>query len=396
MRHTRRYVLLAFSAVGLTVLAALALNTAVNPLRVTPAPWTVAALDPYREIDSRIRTSKAGLIRSGRWRVAIFGSSRPALALDPSLPDWRRDDVVNLSLQAATLPETLAVFRYAASRQPLEIALVGIDAGDLTTPPIANIATDFAGSPFDPQAVAVERELRYLLGLSTLEESIATLGRAWAGQPAAHDPHGFRRKADNPVGVRRVTADFYVPFAARQAAARRAGAGPDPAELRVLSELISEARCRNIRLFLFLMPTHFSYFAALRSHGDPLPSFADERAAILGLVEQANRIPGAQAVEFWDFNTRHPANLEPLPAGDQSSVAMRWWLDPLHAKPALGRIMLGRMLGWPLDDPAAADYGTPVDRAAADWLAREIDRGIDEYLAANPADAALLGPPDGP
>lgn len=390
MSHSRRYFLTAAAAIGAAALAALGLNTTVNPLRVSPAPWTASGLDPYREIDDQIRTAKAGLVRSGHWGVAILGSSRPALMLDPSLPDWRRDDVVNLSLQAGTLPETLAMFRYAAEHQPLELALVGIDPGDLTTGPVTHIRTDLAGSPLDPEADALERELRYLLGISTLEKSLATLGRRSSDQPATHDPRGYKHKSDNPGSLRKIIAENYIPFAARQSVQRRGGPTLHPDKHRALLDLLAEARRRNIRLVLFFPPTHASYLASLRLLEDPQPDFAIERGAILDAVESANRQPGGPPAEFWDFNGSHPWNLEPLPPGDQSSAAMDHWLDPIHAKSAVGRVMLARMLDWPLASGPASSYGTRVTRQNLLSTATNLNHSIDQYLTDQPADAEFL------
>jgi hypothetical protein len=68
----------------------------VNPWRVTPVPWQAKSLEPYRSQPEHLRTSKAGLLRSGKWRVALCGSSRTANGLDPDHPGWGRGDVVNL------------------------------------------------------------------------------------------------------------------------------------------------------------------------------------------------------------------------------------------------------------------------------------------------------------
>lgn len=390
MNHSRRYFLLALAAIGVAALAALGFNTTVNPLRVSPAPWTADQLNPFREIDDQIRTCKAGLVRSGNWQVAILGSSRPALLLDPSLPDWGEKNVVNLALQAGTLPETLAAFRYVAARHPLELAIVGIDPGDLTTGPVGHIITDFDSSPLNPEADRVERELRYLLGLSTLEKSFATLGRWASDERARHDPRGFKHKSDNPGSLRRVIADNYIPFAARQARERKGGPTLHPPKHQALLDLVTEARRRNIRLVLIFPPTHASYLASLRLLDDPRPDFAVERAAVLDAVEQANADVDGPPVEFWEFSGSHPWNLEPLPPGDESSAAMDHWLDPIHAKPRVGRVMLARILDWPLASAAEKRYGTRVTRDALPSLAADLDRSIDLYLTNQPDDAAFL------
>ena len=63
MSAPRGYVTALFGCIGLTLLAAVLLNTTVNPWRVTPTPWSAEKLDPYRDISSQIRTGKAGIVR---------------------------------------------------------------------------------------------------------------------------------------------------------------------------------------------------------------------------------------------------------------------------------------------------------------------------------------------
>ena len=70
-----------------------AFNTWINPLWVTPTPWTDEKFAEYRPIYRQQRTGKAGIARSAPWKVAFFGSSRADIAFDPMLPQWGKPAV---------------------------------------------------------------------------------------------------------------------------------------------------------------------------------------------------------------------------------------------------------------------------------------------------------------
>ena len=136
MRALKRYQTFFLLLILGMAIGGFALNTTVNPWRVTPTPWTSEKLEPYRAIEiSWNRTSKAGLVRSGNWDAAMFGSSRVDIGLDPQHPVFDGMQCANLGLNAGLLVENHAMFRYFIERQTPRLVILAIDAGDLSTPP---------------------------------------------------------------------------------------------------------------------------------------------------------------------------------------------------------------------------------------------------------------------
>jgi hypothetical protein len=106
-RHLfRNFTLTILISAAFCVLLFTGINTWINPLWVSPSPWTDQSYAEYRPIYRHQRTGKAGIAASRPWEVAFFGSSRVDLSLDPALPQWGGTPAVNLAVSAGTLPET--------------------------------------------------------------------------------------------------------------------------------------------------------------------------------------------------------------------------------------------------------------------------------------------------
>ncbi len=378
MTPLKRYQLLFLVLLGGALVLGLALNTWVNPLRVTPTPWSAEELEPYRAIEQRWnRTAKAGLAKSGDWQVGLFGSSRVDIALDPEHPSFGDRRVVNLGLNAALILENRAIFDYFLDHQAeVETVIFALDPGDLSSPPPPRNLTDFALSPLEPGADPVERELRYLAGGSTLAASAATLARASRDEPAEHTPEGFRRHAPFPDNQRALIASLYLSTTYRVAKGRIDLDGVSEPKLAALDAIIERCRQRGIELILLLTPNHVLFQLAFPELGSPDPWFEGERRL---LAERAG-----DGVVVWDFLDAHPLNADPLPPAG-SPGHMEHWIDLFHATPEVGAAMLERIHG------GAGDFGVRLGTPeAATARAAEVEAQLEDHAARHPDDLEFL------
>ncbi|BCX49471.1 polysaccharide deacetylase [Haloferula helveola] len=377
MRSLRRYhAFLIVLLVG-TVVLGYGLNTVVNPWRVTPTSWSSQKLEPYREIDNTWnRTAKAGLVRSGTWDAAMFGSSRVDIALDPKHPLFDGMRCANLGLNAAQLFENKAIFDYFMDREDAKLVVFAIDAGDLTTPPPKRNPTDFALSPLDRDADPIERELRYHLGISTCASSFETLGRAVGNEPADHTPEGFRHDSEFPKDLRQTIAGLYLATTVRMVEGRKRYGKLDPTKLEVIRSIVERCRQDGTRLVFLITPNHALFQTCYRELGDPDPWFEKDRAALAQFAS-----PG---VEIWDFLDGHALNAEPLPPADQPGAHFDHWIDLFHATPEVGNLILDRIAG------KAGNYGRRLEPDSVEARVREVQQGVDRYLEANPDDLNFL------
>jgi hypothetical protein len=385
VRSLRRYQTFFLLLLAGLVLAGFALNAWVNPWRVTPMPWTSRSLEPYRAIEINWnRTSKAGLVRSGDWDAAMFGSSRVDIQLDPTHPAFDGLRCVNLGLNAGLLGENHAMFRYYIDRENPRLVVLAIDPGDLSAPPPRHNLTDFPLSPLDPDAPPFERELRYRAGISTLAASFATLARAARDQPADHTPQGFRRHAAFPANQRQLIASLYMATTYRMAVGHGVHGGLSPRKTAMMEDIVARCRARNARLVIFFTPNHALFQLAFRELNQRDPYFERERRYLAGLAARANAAaPEAPPIEVWDFLDGHPLNAPPLPPADRPGSHLDGWIDLFHATPAIGGRMLDRLRG-------PGDYGTrlfPENVAARVALVRS---QLEDYATRHPDDLAFL------
>ena len=390
MRALLRYRRFLLWLLAATAVGALALNTWVDPWRVAPAPWTSRSLDPYRAIENTWnRTAKAGLVRSGSWDAAMFGSSRVDIALDPAHPAFSGMRCVNLGLNAAGLVENHAMFRYLMERESPRLVVFAIDPGDLSTPPPSVNVTDFSLSPLDEKASAVERELRYRAGISTLTASFATIGRAIRGQQADHTPAGFRRETVYPQNQRQLVATLYLSTTARMARNRIRHDAVNPEKVQLLEDIVATCRARGSRLVILLTPNHALFQLAFRELGDPDPFFARDRETLAAIAAKAN-LAGSTAstpappVEVWDFLDAHPLNCAPLPPAAAKGAHIENWIDLFHASPEIGRLMLDRVAG------TDNGYGTNLTSQPVESRVAATKHGLEAYASRHPDDLAFL------
>jgi hypothetical protein len=343
-------------------------------------------MEPYRAIENTWnRTAKAGLVRSGTWDAAIFGSSRVDIALDPAHPLFAGMRCANLGLNAAGLVENHAMFRYFMAREQPRLVVFALDPGDLSTPPPRVNVTDFALSPLDEQASAVERELRYLAGVSTFTASAATLGRAWRGQQADHTPAGFRRDTAYPANQRQLVATLYLATTVRIVRNRIRHDGVNARKLELLEDIVTRCRAAGTRLVLLLTPNHALFQLVFRELGDPDAEFTRDRLALAGMAGRADaENPATAAVEVWDFLDGHPLNRAPLPPPGAKGVHIAGWIDLFHASPELGTLMLDRIAGQP------GDYGVRLTTETVAGRGAAVRAGLDTYVSQQPDDLIFL------
>ncbi|MEM9237812.1 MAG: hypothetical protein AAGB14_13635 [Verrucomicrobiota bacterium] len=376
MTALRRYRNFLLTLVAGTVAFAFFFNTWANPWRVTPSPWTSEKLEDYRAIENDWnRTSKAGLIRSGSWDAAIFGSSRVDIALNPEHPLFEDHRCVNLGLNAANIVENHAMFRYFVEHQDARLVIFALDAGDLSTEPRNKSIADLPLSPL-AEGDTLERELRYRVGISTLESSFNTTRRELTDTLPEHTPEGFRREPPFPKNQRALIGGLYTATKIRLARDRAKLDGISPEKLALLKDIIDTCRQRNIRLIFLITPNHALFQLAFPALDNPDPYFLRDRQTIVAT---------ADGFEVWDFLDAHPINLEPLPPADQPSAHMTHWTDTFHVTPEIGDLMLDRIAG------ADGDYGVQLSNPAQlESRIEAIKSGLSDYASKHSGDLEFL------
>ncbi len=374
-QSARRYARL---VVGLAVLCLVVVglaNTRVNPWRVTPVSWQDPKYDDYRGEVKSLRTTKAGILRSGEWKVALVGSSRVANAFDPELATWGRKDVANLGCNAAFLNETTAIGKYFVEHEPAELLLLGIDPGDMTSKVDTRPLFDFESSPFSPNA-GLDNELRYVFGISTLEDSLETVMRAHRKQLSEYGPRGMRRepKEHGKSQLKFIQETITVKTELETTDA----GGPDrplnEGKLKKLRGLLDECRVRKCRVILFFHSNHALMHAEAKYIGTGVVPFEKERRELVKLLE------AYPEVTLWDFCNYHPLNCEALPLENPKEGKIEHWNDLGHFHAEVGTQMLAMMLGWPQPHAEWSGIGRRLDAAGLEAYLKEVGDGYQRYM----------------
>ncbi|MCW1926620.1 hypothetical protein OKA05_28970 [Luteolibacter arcticus] len=386
MSAFRGYTVGLVSVIAVTSLVSLALNTFVNPWRVTPMPWSSQELDPYRDISSQIRTGKAGIVRANKEiGVGLVGSSRVANGLDPEYTGWHRHDVVNLGCSGGFIYESSALARYLMEERKVELILFGVDPGDLSSKTDTRPMGDFHASPLAGNEDRFNREIRYLIGVSTLEASVETLKRASTHEQTQYTPKGLRanpKKKGQRAQIEFIRdriqgeAEFDVPDTSKPAV--------NDDKARVLEELMRDARKRGVRMITFIHPTHALMNARAGDAANPPVVFEHERRAVLELAQKVNSESfDGPPVEVWDFADYHPLNCDPLPQDRESS--MPHWGDLGHYSIEIGNVIQSRIMGWPVPMPGAETYGTRLTAETIEPWFNHVREGYKAYLTGSGA-----------
>lgn len=358
-------------------------NTWVNPLWVSPAPWTDDSFAEFRQIYRQQRTGKAGIAASQAWKAAFFGSSRIDIAFDPENPNWQETAAVNLAVSAGTLPESAPILSYTLDHAPLETAIVGIDIGDLMWPNSPYRTTGFLESPFNPKRDRFEQTLRYYVGISSFEISVKTINNRRADRLPDYTTHGHRLRVKKPANIDKVIARDTISHALRTSRRRRVnppGEG-NPFKLQLLQQMLDDSKEHHCRLVLIIPPSHVVYLGVYYYIGDPDPTFSRDRSVLTRMVAQSNAAhPDAPPAEIWDFNDFHPLNAESITTGQ---TEMDYWVDGTHARKELGDIMLARIMGWPISGPGA-DYGFQLTADNLDSRLKSLKQGYHDFKSQRP------------
>jgi hypothetical protein len=377
---------------------ALPLNLLVNPLRSIPVAWSLAALDEYRDIDRDVRTGKAGLVFAHRdAELAVIGSSRFEIGVDPAQPALQATKAVNLAMAAGSLYENMAMARYLMARNThLRRLIFGLDLGDLSSEVDSRKFTDFYSSPLAEEGVSMDGTIRQMAGIGASEESVATIYRFIRDIPSSRTPLGQWITPRHPHDLRvYLSANRDVIFDQVADMCELRPQSIQSAKTQKLKELLVDLRRRGVQVFVTLPPQ----LALKQLHPSldllKVAPWSTERRAIAALCGEVNavEIHGAPLVQLWDFATFCAPACAALPSLSGEIRQIPHWFDMGHFDAEIGREMVERMLGAqpvPVSSAAAEEFGVNVLQAGIESDLEILRRGHARYCREHPDDVAWV------
>jgi hypothetical protein len=364
-RMARSYLCIfaAITAVGLAVVSVL--NLLVDPSGAYPAV-SLSALGSYRQ-QSVTRPAKAEMLLRTPCEILLLGSSRVQVGLPVRASAYGTNRVCNLGLSGTSLPELATVLEFALRRQRPKRVILGTDFFMFSD--TRKSTAGFESSRFDPDLRIFDYHLKNVLGAQALADSWRLLRQwMWRERPLAVErgflPKSLRAGTSQRDTFARCIKKFVTEpetYGAYHYSNER---------LELVRRMIRQCRRAEVELIIFIPPVHALELETIRAAGlwDTLEGWKRDLTR-LAAEENANE-PSARPVPIWDFTGFAGPVIEEVPRAGDRQTRMRWYLENSHFTPALGEMLLDRML---------ADLG---DGAEHPGLGARLTPGsLDEHLA---------------
>ena len=378
MRFSFQHYLRVFA--GITVaglVSVIALNLLVDPLGAYPQV-SLKAFEPYRR-QWMSRPAKAEMLLRQRGEVVLLGTSRIQAGIPVEHPAYGTTNVLNLGLAGTTLPEVAAVLEFALRHQPPRLVLLGTDFFLFSD--VRGLGTDFDNSRFNPGLQSFDYHCKNALGSQMSADSWMMLRQRLRDESPPEAGRGFLSKTLRPGasqrdsfvrGVRRFLTEPEV-YGAYHYSTQR---------LDVFRRMLRRCRQEKVELMVFIPPVHALELETVRAAG-LWPTFERWKSDLVRILAEEG---AAEAVPLWDFTGFTGVVAEGVPDAGDRTTRMRWHFEHSHFTPALGGLVLHRLLSQgspPADTPGIGERLTAHNIAA--HLAR-LRTERDSYAESHPAE----------
>src|SRR5574337_907320 len=138
---------------------------------------------------------------------------------------------------------------------------------------------------------------------------------------------------------------------------------------------------------ILIPPSHAWHWQTLWESG-LWPRFEEMKRLLVSVnAMEAERV-GREAFPVWDFSGSDGPALEPLPTTPGAS--MKWFWELVHFKEALGEVLLSRVTGMPIDDPALTNFGVRLDTSNIEAQMSRLRDLQQDFAADHPEAVALI------
>jgi hypothetical protein len=389
MRAGGRYLLMAGLVAGACLVAAAAINLAVDPYGFYR--WIDAAgfnaVKP-RAGQQAMRNKVYGIV-ANRPDVVVLGNSRAEVGFDPRSAAWPPGaNVYNAGVPGTGMENVAALLDLAVTQGNVKTALVGLDFADFLT------TMDDEGarppSPATPRATALGFAARMrdavtaVLSFDALADSLVTLASQRDPYAATITAHGFNPMHDY-VAIA-ATEGYRALFAQRNIENARSylrnslhlePSTPPSASWAALARMKAVCVANAIHCVFVTYPYHADILELIDAVG-LWPSLERWKRETVAVLAGTDSNP-AERIELWDFGGYDAWTTEAVPVSKTGSSSMRWYWEAGHFKAALGERIVRRVF-----DGDAEPFGTRLEPANIDADLAAIRAGRDRYRAAQP------------
>lgn len=285
----------------------------------------------------------------------ILGGSRAWVGIDPAGRTLASLNAYNAAVPGATMTEIHAIGSFAlANEQPKRVIIslgFSMFEADRTT------ERDFSASGFDGDPMPLVYA-RSLLSPEAFIDALQTVRANVTGTRTSDRSDGFHRRLSPDCNYRRAFTDVL---------AKKFLVEPwhyahfeyDAGRVRQLEELLRRFSAAGVEVILFTSPVHARQLEAIAAMG-LYPVFERWLSDLAATVDRVNVSRATKRpVTLWDFTGYNSITTEKIPGPNDRATKMVWYWDSSLYTPALGELVLSRMLGR--GAPPPADFGVRLD-----------------------------------
>ncbi|MGE5545653.1 MAG: hypothetical protein ACM33T_02050 [Solirubrobacterales bacterium] len=348
----RRFIGTFFAGLAGMVVLGAGINLAVDPYGVFGTPLVEGFNREKPQGEAQPYLAKTYLVERAQPKTLLVGNSRIQSGLDPESEAWPADarPVFNFGIGGANLYANYRLLQHSLAVSTPSLVVIGLavedtlDVARTTEDYQPRLRVDAGGGPNRELWRARAQDAAFaLLSLTALGDSLITVWQQGRPGVSKMTPLGF-----NDGGGMTAAAEaegYHSLFKAKErkkAEVALRWARHPGYDLKPLRDMIRLSLDHGARVVVFLSPGHVGELEIYRRNGltDAHLHWKDE---VTAMVKQFAD-DGAK-VALWDFGgvSRYTSETVP-PVGDRRTP-MAWFWEINHFKPALGRLIIARMMG---------------------------------------------------
>ncbi|MGE4398264.1 MAG: hypothetical protein AB7D29_01980 [Campylobacterales bacterium] len=315
-------------------------NYFIDPLDIfnSPSVRYVNAKKPM--IEENLRTWKTYKL-DNKPEVIFLGTSRTHVGLDPSNKNFEGQKTFNCALYTGLPYEYEYFFDKALKSGNLKTVIIGLDFFAFYHKML--FQDDFKREDFTGNA-----KYKYLFSSSVFLKSISTVQKQ--SNISRFIPNGmgnslaYQQDVYNLGGhgeLFRIGARNYVTKAYSE---KKELNMSQVAHLQAFERILDKAYKNNIKVILFISPSHARQWEAL-DVALGMDKWENWKKKIILINEKAASDNNKTPFLLWDFSGYSTFTMEEIPPVGDIKAKMGWYWDASHYKKELGDIMLDRIFG---------------------------------------------------
>lgn len=354
-----------WAAIAVALLLAVGLfNYMVDPYWVFGSDRFTGFQRPRADAIDHPTLAKAYMIRRANPSTLLMGASRVEIGFNPQSREWpdRLRPVFNMGLPGSSLKRRFDYLRYALSVSKPKLVVMEVTfeesfgpSGKSAGATVADNAPPHSAEAGDAPPTNWLQEVRdygfALWSLSALQDSVSTLLHYPGSHQSAMTGTGFSTGGDL-----REAADIdgynYV-FALKNAEKMRrvvAWSQHRTIDLTAVQRIVTLCREKGTPLVIVVTPGYVDELEIYQEAG-VWETYRNWKRALIEIVASAAR--KGDDVSLWNFSGYSAYTTEAIPRAQDRHTQMKWFWETNHFKPALGDLMIGRIMG-----KGPAEFGT--------------------------------------